>query len=435
MRWLWSAIAFHSEDVERKVSEREIEVEGHLVDSMILTRIFDRIMDLKGDFEVLEFNIGKHKTDYSYAKMVIRGRDESHLEAMLQELYRLGATPVKLDEVELAEASSDTVLPDEFYSTSNNPTSIYLKEKWIEVEDMMMDKAIVVDLDTLKARCKPIREVKHGELIVVGDKGVRVKPPERPRTGVGIFEFMTSRASPEKPSPSLIRQVATYIVETKQSGRKIIVVAGPAVVHTGAAPSLAKMIRLGYVDALLAGNALAVHDVESALYGTSLGVKVENGSLTLKGNRNHLMAINEVLKAGSIEDLVRSGVLKEGIMYECVVRRVPYALAGSIRDDGPIPGVITDTVNAQHRYAELLRDAGLVIMMATTLHSIAVGNMIPSTVQTIYIDINPAVVTKLMDRGTAHAAGIISEIGAFLPHLVDELEKMREGTVQQSSSQ
>ncbi|NWG09638.1 MAG: TIGR00300 family protein [Nitrososphaerales archaeon] len=403
--------------------EQEIEVEGHLIDSMILTKIFDRIMDLGGDFEVMEFRIGKRKGEYSYAKLMVRGKDEPHLNVLLEEMYRLGASPPRVIEATLAPAPSDRVLPDDFYSTTSHPTFVLIDGRWIEVQDQMMDKVIIVDKKLDYAKCKFINEVVKGDLIVVGEDGIRVKPPERPREGAILFEFMASKASSEKPSVSIVRQIAEDIRKIKTENGKIAVVAGPAIVHTGATSSFARMIRLGYVDALLSGNALAVHDVEYALFGTSLGMKIEDGSISLKGYRNHLAAINEIIKAGSLSEAVKKGVLKKGIMYECVVNRVPFALAGSIRDDGPLPDVITDAVDAQKRYKELLRNVRLVIMLASTLHSIAVGNLLPSTIKVVCVDINPAVTTKLMDRGTAQAAGIVSDVGAFLPLLVEELEK------------
>ncbi|RLF23252.1 MAG: TIGR00300 family protein [Thermoprotei archaeon] len=406
--------------MEYEYSE-EVSVEGHLIDSMILTRILDRIMELEGDFEIVEFRVGKRKHDYSTAKLIVKGRSREHLNEMLKELYRLGAVPVKAKEVKVEPAPMDGVAPDNFYSTTNFPTEIYFQGSWIPVEDIMMDKVIVVDPTSKRARCVPLREVKKGDLIVVGEDGVKVKPPERPRESLRIFEFMASRVSPEKPSTSIVKHIARDMHETKRRGGKIAVVAGPAVVHTGGAQALARIIRLGYVDALLAGNALAVHDVEYALYGTSLGVKVDEGVAAPKGHRNHLAAINEIMKAGSIKAAVEKGILRRGIMYECVVRGVPYALAGSIRDDGPLPDVITDVVEAQKAYRELLKGVSMVLMLATTLHSIAVGNMLPATVKVVCVDINPATIIKLLDRGTAHAVGVVSDVGVFLKLLADEL--------------
>lgn len=400
---------------------QEIEVEGHLIDSMILTKIFDIIMDYHGDFEVLEFTIGKRKTDYSYAKLIVKADSQEHLNIMLQELFRSGAVTPNNIEVQLLPALQDKTLPNNFYSTSNHPTSIFYQGKWIPVENIMMDKHIIVDPHKSQALCKPIRMIKKGDLVVVGQFGIRIKPPERPREGIGIFEFMTSRASSEKPNISIVKKVAEDLCSAKKRGEKIVVVGGPAIVHTGAASSLAQIIQLGYVQALLSGNALAVHDVEYALFGTSLGMNIMTGALT-SGNRNHIAAINEVLKAGSLPNLVSNKVLTHGIFYQCIQQDIPFILAGSIRDDGPIPDVVSNSIDAQQRYSKLLEGASIVMMLATMLHAIAVGNMLPSHVKVICVDINPSVVTKLIDRGTAQAIGIVSDVGTFLPLLVKELE-------------
>jgi lysine-ketoglutarate reductase/saccharopine dehydrogenase-like protein (TIGR00300 family) len=405
-------------------SEKEIEVEGHLIDSMILTRIWDRIMELGGDFETLEFKVGKHKTDTSYAKIAIRGRSPKHLEDILKEIYPLGAVPFEVAEAVVAPAPADRVFPDNFYSTTNNPTQVYFNGEWIEVEGMMMDKVIALDTKAKRAVCKPIREVKKGDLIVVGEEGVRVKPPERPRESTGIFKFMSSGSSSEKPAVAIIKQIAQDLYNVKKAGGKVAVVAGPAVVHTGAAPALASLIKEGFVDALLSGNALAVHDVEADLLKTSLGVSLKEGIAAVGGCRNHLVAINIINKAGSLKAAVKKGVLKSGIIYECVKKEVPFVLAGSIRDDGPLPDVIIDMVVAQQKYKEQLKDVTMVLMLASTLHAIAVGNMLPSTVKLVCLDINPASVTKLLDRGSTQAVGVISDIGTFLPLLAEEIKKL-----------
>jgi lysine-ketoglutarate reductase/saccharopine dehydrogenase-like protein (TIGR00300 family) len=387
---------------------------------MILTKILDEVMDRGGEFEFLDFEVGKRKNDYSSTRIQIMGRNQYHLDSILKEVFRLGAKTLKTTEVEYKPAIGDMVLPDGFYSTSNHPTYVYLSGGWVEVEDLMMDKQIVITPDR-HAYCKPISQVRKGDLVVTGERGIRVKPPERPRGGVGVFEFMKSDVSSEKPSISLIKKIAKELRETAKNGGKIAVVAGPAVIHTGAAPSLAKMVELGYVDALLSGNALAVHDIEYALYGTSLGVELDNG-MKRREPRNHIVAINEVNRAGSIRALVDDGRLKSGIFHQLLMRDIPYVLAGSIRDDGPIPEVIKDAAEAQRRYKELVRDVDFVLMLASTLHSIAVGNMLRSSVKIVCVDINPAVLTKLSDRGTSQAVSIVSDVGAFLPLLVNELE-------------
>jgi lysine-ketoglutarate reductase/saccharopine dehydrogenase-like protein (TIGR00300 family) len=290
------------------------------------------------------------------------------------------------------------------------------------VKNLMMDKQIVLDPSKREAISRPIGQVKKGDLVVIGEKGIRIRPPERPRGGVGIFEFMTSNVSPEKPTTAIIKEIARDLHKTVENGGRIVVVAGPAVIHTGAAPYLARMIQLGYVQALLTGNALAVHDVEYALYGTSLGVELDKCG-KVKEPRNHIEAINEINKAGSMKSLIEKGSLTKGIFYQMITNNLPFVLAGSIRDDGPIPEVITCSMEAQKQYKELVKDADFVIMLASTLHSIAVGNMLTSDVKIVCVDINPAVVTKLSDRGTSQAIGIVSDVGAFVPLLVTELEK------------
>ena len=408
----------------QKKYEQEIEVKGHLIDSMILTRIFDKVMDLKGDFQVLEFTVGKRKRESSYARLLVTGKSQQHLYELLESLYREGAQPVTVQEVMIEPAVKDMVMPDNFYSTTNNPTQVYYNNSWIEVDNIMMDKCIVLNTKENTAICKMIRDIKKGDLIVVGERGVKIIPQERPREGIDIFQFMSSASSSERPTLQIARKVANDIYNTTISGGKIIIVSGPILVHSGASSSLAKLIQMGYVHGLLAGNALAVHDIENALMGTSLGMHVNDGTLAVRGHRNHMQAINEVFKAGSLKAMVQKGVLKSGIMYECIVNDVPFVLAGSIRDDGPIPDVITDVVEAQMKYKDILKDAKLVLMLSTMLHSIAVGNMLPASVKVVAVDISQPVVTKLLDRGTSQAIGVVTDIGTFLPMVVHCLEQM-----------
>ena len=402
---------------------REIEVSGHLIDSLILTKIFDVIMDLNGEFQVLEINIGKKKKDTSYAKLLVQAKNQKQLDQILEYVYRLGATAKLQKEVKLKKAPKNMLMSENFYSTTNNHTQIFYKKRWINVENMMMDKCIVVS--SKGAKCVPIRDVKKGDKIVVGETGVKIIPPERPREGMNVFEFMGSSSSSERPTQHIAKRVAEDIYKTKKAGGKIIIVGGPAIVHTGAADSVAKLIRFGFIDAVLAGNALAVHDIEYATLGTSLGMNVSDGTLAIRGHRNHMDAINAVFKAGSISNMVKSKKLKKGIMYECVKRKIPFVLAGSIRDDGPLPDVITDIEVAQKKYKEVLKDANMVIMISTMLHSIATGNMLPADVKVIVVDINQPTVTKLMDRGTWQALGIVTDVGAFLPLVTREIEKLK----------
>jgi len=405
-----------------KKFEYEIEVKGHLIDSMILTKIFDIIMDLKGEFQVQEFKVGKRKKDESYAKLLVQGKSQKHLHEILEAVYREGAISKIQQEIKLQIAPKDMVMPDDFYSTTNNRTDVFYKGQWIKVENMMMDKCIVVQ--GKRAWCSPIREIKKGDMIVIGERGIKVTPPERPREGVNLFQFMGSSSSSERPTQHIARKVAYDIYKTKKDGGKIVLVGGPAIVHTGASDSIAILMRLGFIDAMLAGNALAVHDIEYSTLGTSLGMNIRDGTLAVRGHRNHMQAINSVFKAGSIPKMVANKTLTKGIMYECVKRKIPFVLAGSLRDDGPLPDVITDMTVAQKKYKEILKDAKMVIMISTMLHSIATGNMLPAEVKVIVVDINQPTVTKLMDRGTWQALGIVSDVGAFLPLVTQEIQKL-----------
>jgi len=402
---------------------QEIEVSGHLIDSLILTKIFDKIMDLKGEFQVQDINIGKRKKDQSYARLLVKGKNQKHLDEILKTIYREGAVSKLQKEITLEKSPKDYVMPDYFYSTTNNHTQVFHKGRWIEVENMMMDKCIVVKKE--RAFCVPVRDVKKGDQIVVGEEGIKITPPERPREGVNVFEFMGSSSSSERPTQHIAKQVAEDIHNTKKNGGKIVIVGGPAIVHTGADDAVSELIKLGYIDGVLAGNALAVHDIEYATLGTSLGMNVHNATLAYHGHRNHMDTINAVFKAGSIANMVKTKKLTKGIMYECVKNKVPFVLAGSIRDDGPLPDVITDVAQAQHEYKKVLKDASMVIMISTMLHSIATGNMLPANVKVIVVDISQPTVTKLMDRGTWQALGIVSDVGAFLPMVVQKIKKKK----------
>ena len=402
---------------------QEIEVSGHLIDSLILTKIFDKIMDMKGEFQVEEIKIGKRKKDQSYARLSIFGKDERHLDKILETIYREGAISKLQKEIKLVKSPKNYVMPDSFYSTTNNHTQLFHKGKWIQVENMMMDKCIVVKGD--RAFCVPVRDVKKGDQIVVGEEGIKITPPERPREGVNVFEFMGSSSSSERPTQHIAKKVADDIYNTKKKGGKIVIVGGPAIVHTGADDAVSELIRAGYIDGVLAGNALAVHDIEYATLGTSLGMNVHDATLAYHGHRNHMDTINAVFKAGSIANMVKTKKLTKGIMYECVKNKIPFVLAGSIRDDGPLPDVITDVAQAQREYKKVLKDASMVIMISTMLHSIATGNMLPANVKVIVVDINQPTVTKLMDRGTWQALGIVSDVGAFLPMVAQQIRKKK----------
>ena len=404
-----------------KSKSQEVEVSGHLIDSMILAKILDKVMNRGGEFEILNLHVGKKKRDPSSAKLRISGRNQGHLNEILDDIHRDGATITNEEQVKLRKATKDMTMPENFYSTTNNRTWIFHNKQWIQVGNQMMDKCIIVKEGA--ASCMPIRDVKKGDLVVVDEIGVKVEPPQRPRDEANIFAFMGSSSSSERPTQHIAKKVAQDIVSTAKKG-KIIIVGGPAIVHTGAADSVAELIRGGYIQGVLAGNALAVHDIENALLGTSLGMHVHDATLAKRGYRNHMDTINTVFKAGSISRMVKTGRLTKGIFYECVKKKVPFVLAGSIRDDGPLPDVITDVVEAQRQYKKILKGASMVIMVSTMLHSIATGNMLSADVKVVVIDINQPTVTKLVDRGTWQALGIVSDVGAFLPLVVQQIRGM-----------
>ena len=398
----------------------DVRITGHLIDSGIMSRIMDDIVALDGEFETLSFEVGRTNEDPSSALLRIRGRDETHLDQILGVIGQLGAEAVDAADARTLPAPADGVFPDRFYATTNLETAVRVGGRWVQVADPEMDLGIVVTDGG--ARTVTMADVRAGEMVVVGHTGLRVRPLERPRDKQE-FEFMNSEVSSEKPKALVIRDVAHMLRRVRDRGQSIIFVVGPAVVHTGAAEHLARLVRAGYVSVLFGGNAVAVHDIESALYGTSLGVSMEAGMPTVGGHEHHLRAINTIRGCGGIGPAVEQGVLAEGLMFTLVSQGIPYVLAGSIRDDGPLPDVITDVLAAQAAMRAHCRDAGACIMLSTMLHSIATGNMLPASVTTVCVDINPAVVTKLADRGSFQTIGIVTDVGLFLEMLADELER------------
>ncbi len=391
-----------------------VEAEGHLIDSHIMERIFDKVVEFHGRFEVEQFRIGRTNEDPSYLRLRIEAPTREDMERLLQQLMDLGCSPVDSGDAALAIVERDRCAPEDFYSTTNHRTLVRLNGRWVSVEDQRMDALIVVDGE--RAFCRRLRDLRAGDRVVVGLRGIRVIPESKERDRLA-FAFMTNGISSERQVETAVRQTAALMRQTRQAGQKIVVVAGPVVVHTGGGPSLAALIRAGYVQALLSGNALGVHDVEAALYGTSLGIRQSDGRQEEHGHRNHMRAINAIYHYGGILQAVQSGRLTSGILYECVRAGVPFVLAGSLRDDGPLPETITDMNEAQDAYAAHLRGAGLVLCLGSMLHSIAVGNMLPSWVKIICVDINPAVATKVSDRGTGQAVGVVTDVGLFL-HLL-----------------
>ncbi len=399
----------------------QIELHGHIIDSLILPKVLDEILSHGGDFKILEIRIGQQRTDPSYARVEVSGASPEAVDDLVRRLRLHGAEVLREAEVELAPAPADGVFPDNFYVTTDQQTFVRVEGQWIEVRPALMDSGITVDPRAKTATALKFAEVRKGMPFVIGHHGVRVVPHQRAISEPGVFEFMASSVSSEKPKSAVIREIAAEFRQAKRVGGKILAVGGPAVVHTGAGEHLEKLMEWGFVDLLFAGNALAAHDIEHALFGTSLGVDLREGALADEGHENHMRAINAIRGAGGIGAAVAKGILRRGVMYECVRQGIDFVLAGSIRDDGPLPEVITDALEAQCVMRSKIGGVTLALMMGTMLHSIAVGNLLPASVKTICVDINPSVVTKLTDRGTFQAIGLVTDLEPFLRELTEFL--------------
>jgi lysine-ketoglutarate reductase/saccharopine dehydrogenase-like protein (TIGR00300 family) len=402
--------------------EEVVEAEGHLIDSHVMEQIFDKVVESNGRFEVEQFRIGRTNSDPSYLRLRLEAPGRQQMDHLLAQILPFGCSPVDGGDAVLKGVERDQCAPEDFYSTSNHHTSVRIGGEWVEVQNQRMDAMIVVkaDLARPEAACRRLRDLKAGDMVVTGMRGIRVTPESKERDRLA-FAFMSNEISSERQVETAVRQTAALARAAKESGKTIVAVAGPVVVHTGGVAGLTKLIRNGWVNAVLSGNALGVHDIEAALLGTSLGVRLEDGRQAEHGHRNHMRAINAINHAGGIRGAVESGRLKSGVMYECVKNNVPFVLAGSLRDDGPLPETITDMNAAQDAYAALLKPAGLVICLGSMLHSIATGNMLPSWVKIVCVDINPAVATKVSDRGTGQAVGVVTDVGLFLELLSREL--------------
>jgi len=401
------------------VASETIEVEGHIIDSLILAKILDTILAAGGDYRILDVVIGRTNTDPSRAVLQVDAVDDDALQALIEELQVHGANRIGDRDATLVTCDQDGVLPDGFYSTTNLPTEVHIDGRWLPVVNPEMDCGLVVAGDVV--RTVPMHRVTRGDEVVVGGEGVRVTAPQRLRAP-GTFEFMASEVSSEKPKALLVAQVAERLRQCRGRSGKVLAVCGPAVVHTGAAPDVARLVRDGWIDVLFAGNGFATHDIESNVMGTSLGVSIDAGLPVEHGHSNHLRTINEVRRHGSIEAAVEAGFITGGVMYECVRRGVPFVLGGSIRDDGPLPDVHRDVVAAADAMREHVAGIEVALMLASTLHGIATGNILPASVETFCVDINHAVLTKLADRGSHQALGIVTDVGLFLRDLSSALD-------------
>ena len=395
-----------------------VEVTGHLMDSGVLALVLDDVLNYGGDYRIDRLDVGRAHDDESYARITVSADDDESLQRLLMRIQGHGVNQVDPGEAVLRTAEKDGVFPDDFYSTTNLETVVRLDGAWVPVEHPEMDCGLLVEDD--RVRTVPVSDVRAGDAIVCGASGVKVVLPPREHSA-DAFEFMSSAVSSEKPQALLVRQIAERMREVKGEGQRILWVGGPAVVHTGAAPAMVALVEAGYVDVLFAGNALATHDIESALYGTSLGVDLAQGKGVEHGHEHHIRAINTIRKAGSIAAAVEQGVLTSGVMHALVRAGGRFVLVGSVRDDGPLPDVLTDVIEGQRAMRAELHDVGFAIMVATMLHSIATGNLLPASIPLVSVDINPATVTKLADRGSSQAVGIVTDIGLFLEGLAREL--------------
>jgi lysine-ketoglutarate reductase/saccharopine dehydrogenase-like protein (TIGR00300 family) len=397
-----------------------VELTGHIIDSLLLPKVLDEIVTRGGSYVIKEIRIGQRQQDSSFAKIEVRAPNAAKLNDVLDAIHDHGAVETDVGDCQTTPADIAGCFPETFYSTTNFRTQVRLGGQWADVQDQEMDCGIIIDAAGKTARCVPMTSIRVGDTVVVGRQGLRVFPAEK-TVRHELFEFMSSPVSSEKPKGVSVREIAQAMRRTKETGEKIMFVLGPAVVHTGGADIVCQLIRAGYCQILFAGNALATHDIEQSFFGTSLGVSLDQGLPTVEGHEHHLRSINRIRRLGGIKNAVDQGVLKSGIMYECVKANVPFVLAGSVRDDGPLPDVVTDMIEAQAEMRKHIPGTGFCLMLATMLHSIATGNLLPAWVKVGCVDINPATVTKLMDRGSVQTVGIVSDAEPFLRSLVAEL--------------
>jgi lysine-ketoglutarate reductase/saccharopine dehydrogenase-like protein (TIGR00300 family) len=404
-----------------------ITLEGHIIDSLILPTVLDAIVEQGASFEIEELTVGVKNEDTSRARIKVTADSDDELTGLIEKLRQHGANPDTVEDAVLREADGDGAFPPGFYSSTNLATEVRLDGRWVPVEHPEMDCGIVVSDGT--ARTVPMGEVEKGMRIVMRGLGIRVIPLEKPRGAEErqAFEFMSSDISSEKPKALLVEQVATHMARVKDEGKRILWVAGPAVVHTGSGPDLCALIRAGYVNGFFAGNGVAAHDIESNMYGTSLGVYLEHGSPAEHGHEHHIRAINELRRHGSFGAAIDAGVFSDGIVYHLVKAKADYLFGGSVRDDGPLPEVVTEMIEVQARLRDIIWGeggddlVGYCIVVGTMLHGIATGNCLPASVPLVCVDINQATVTKLMDRGSFQSLGIITDVGLFIRELAEML--------------
>lgn len=392
---------------------------GHLIDSGLLSDALEAVQGAGATYKVLRMDIGTNRWDESQLLLQVEAPSEDCFERARADLMSLGLSETDTQDAAFAVVDIDGTAPEGFYSSTNLNTEVRIDGAWVPVENQRMDATLVREGDVV--RCVKLRDLVRGQEIVVGYSGIRVTPHTTRKLQDGKFGFMQGGASSERRLPAQVAEVVDGWRRVRAAGKKVILVAGPVVIHVGAAPVLAAILRAGLVDGLLSGNALAVHDIEATLFGTSLGVELQSGRAAVHGHMHHMRAINTIRRAGSIANAVQQGLLQSGVMHACIEANVPFCLAGSIRDDGPLPDTEMDLIAAQEAYAKIVANAGLVVILSSMLHGIGTGNMVPAEVMTVCVDIHPAVVSKLSDRGSAQSQGIVTDVGAFLAELARQL--------------
>ena len=407
-------------------TQETVLLSGHIIDSLILAKVLDTILMMGGTFDLEEVSIGKTRNEPSRARIIVRASSRNLLADILQAIQPHGASVDRELDCQSKPAPSDGVFPEDFYATTHLPTQIRIAGQWLDVEGIEMDLGIVVNPKKTGASAMPMGNVRRGDLVVTGRTGIRVTPLQRPQER-DVFSFMESQVSAERPHGHIIADVAKRMRVLREgfgTGRpdcKVLLAGGPAIIHAGGRDALTWLIDEGFIHVLFCGNALAAHDMEAELYGTSLGYGLAAGRAVPHGHEHHLRTINRVRGIGSIQKAVDTGMIKQGIMAACVKRGVQVVMAGTIRDDGPLPGVVTDSVAAQAAMRAAIPGVGLALLIASTLHSVATGNLLPATIPTVCVDVNPAVPTKLADRGSFQAVGLVMDAASFLRDVAREL--------------
>jgi len=406
--------------------QETVVLSGHIIDSLILAKVLDTILMMGGTFDLQEVSIGKTRNEPSRAKIVVRATSANLLAEILQAIQPHGASVEGERDCQCKQAPADGVFPEDFYATTHLPTQVRLAGQWIDVDGIEMDLGIVTSMNTTGARAVPMGDVRRGELVVTGRTGIRVTPLQRPQER-DVFSFMESQVSAERPHGHIIADVAKRMQVLRKGFRggkpdcKVLLAGGPAIIHAGGREALTWLIEEAFVHVLFCGNALAAHDMEAELYGTSLGYGLVAGRAVPHGHEHHLRTINRIRAIGSIQKAVETGIIKQGIMAACVKQGAQVVMAGTIRDDGPLPGVITDSVSAQAAMRAAIPGVGLALLVASTLHAVATGNLLPAKVPTVCVDVNPAVPTKLADRGSFQAVGLVMDAASFLRDVAREL--------------